>query len=173
VPWSDGSLRHWIAASLAARPPSSVVDVGAGAGAARDYYRFPGARWTAVEIWEPYVPRFRLRERYDEVIVADARVLDPLPPADLYLLCDVLEHMPAADAVRLWDRARAVARVLVISLPVLDYPQGEDEGNPHEAHVHQWDEESVRESFAGITDWHGPLTPGSKVGAFIAAGLAP
>jgi hypothetical protein len=171
VPYSDGSLRPWIAGQIGSLSPvRSVVDVGAGAGAARDFYQFPGARWTAIEIWGPYVPRFQLQERYDEVLVCDARALDPLPPADLYLFGDVMEHMPAPDAVALWGRARAVARVLVINLPVLPYPQGPEHGNPYEEHVHQWDIGSVLAAFPGIIGSHGPL-PGSTVGAFIAGGL--
>lgn len=174
MPYSDGTLRPWIAEHLAGKPVMSVADVGAGAGTARDFYDFPGARWTAIEIWPAYVTRFGLRERYDEVIVTDVRELDPLPEADLYLFGDVLEHMPEADALALWGRARKAARWLVISLPVLPYPQGPEFGNPHEEHVAQWTFASVLDSFAGIRSAAGPrpdLAPGTTVGAFVAEGL--
>ena len=174
MPYSDPTLRPWIADRLAGRCIQSVVDVGAGAGDARDSYRFPGAKWTAIEIWPAYVLKFGLRDRYDTVIVTDVRELDPLPEADLYLFCDVLEHMPVTDAITLWERARKAASWLVISLPVLPYPQGPEEGNPHEEHVAQWDAPSVLEAFAGIFAYSGPrpdLTPGTTVGAFTARGL--
>jgi hypothetical protein len=151
--------------------PRHIVDVGAGAGTARDFYgpEFPGARWTAIEIWEPYVAMFGLDARYDSVVVADVREAD-LPSADLYLLGDVLEHMSAGDALRVWGRAGLAAPWLVLSLPVLPYPQGPEFGNPHEAHLHQWDMSSVLASFPGIVDCTGPQAPGSTVGAFIARG---
>ena len=94
-----------------------------------------------------------------------------LPRADLYIFGDVLEHMPAPDAVRTWDRARAAASWLVINLPVRRYEQGALHGNPHETHVHHWDVPSVLESFGGITASHSGFPgEGSVVGAFIAEG---
>lgn len=174
MPHSDGSMRPWVLEQLRGMGLDGfgrVVDVGAGSGAWRDYLgpAAPAARWTAVEIWESYVGEFGLAERYDEVVLADVRELDPLPPADLYIFGDVLEHMTRGDAIKVWERARAVAQVLVINLPVLDYPQGEVGGNPHEAHLHQWDTASVLAGFAGIVASSGPV-PGSTVGAFIARG---
>lgn len=174
MPHSDGSLRPWVLDQLQGMGLGGfahVVDVGAGSGAWRDFLgpATAGASWTAVEIWESYVGEYRLAERYDEVVLADVRELDPLPAADLYIFGDVLEHMPRDEAITLWERARAVAGVLVINLPVLDYPQGEVGGNPYEAHLHQWDMGSVLAGFPGITASSGP-PPGSTVGAFIAEG---
>lgn len=181
MPWSDVTLRPWILAELQQRcgEVRTVVDVGAGAGTGLDFYgpHWPGARWTAIEIWEPYAGEFGLRDRYDEVIVGDVRELPGLPAADLYIFGDVLEHMPAADAVAVWDRARRVARWLVINLPVLRYEQGMVCGNPFEAHLVHWDMETVRASFTGIVAESGPrpdLPPwygDTTVGAFIAEGL--
>jgi hypothetical protein len=173
MPHSDPALRPWVADTLIGLgvAPATVVDVGAGAGDWLTYLGqvFPAAAWTAVEIWEPYVQRFGLAARYDKVVIDDVRDW-PMEHADLYLFGDVLEHLAADDAVQVWDRARAHARWLVINLPVLPYPQGPTDGNPHEAHLHQWDMESVLANFAGITDCHGPVPGGSTVGAFIARG---
>ncbi len=152
-----------------------VVDVGAGAGTWLDFLKpsMPGARFTAIEVWEPYLGLYGLKERYDEVILADVRKVEYLPPADLYVFGDVLEHMPAPDAVALWDRARAVASWLVINLPVRRYDQGALFGNPHEVHVHHWDTASVLESFTGIVSHHeGYPETGSVVGAVVAEGAA-
>ena len=66
---------------------------------------------------------YGLEDRYDEVILADARDIT-LPEAELYIFGDVLEHMPAQDAMALWDRARQVSSWLVINLPVRRYEQG-------------------------------------------------
>lgn len=180
MPYSDPSCRRWILAqllNLRDPVPESVVDVGAGAGTAKEFYgpwlpadwTRPRAPWTAIEIWEPYVARFALNFRYQHVIRGDAREL-VLPEADLYLFCDVVEHMPPEDAIALWARARKVARWLVINLPVHRYEQGEMEGNPFEAHVYHWSVEEVLATFPGIVAHTGPLTPGSLTGAFIAEG---
>lgn len=177
VPWlpaSDARQRPWIATRLLERGCAdfaSVVDVGPGDGSAADFYRplMRRARWTGVEIWEPYDAMFGLRDRYDPLIVADVRDLDPLPEADLYLFGDVLEHMPAEDAVAVWDRARLVARWLVIGIPVQVYEQGAYLGNPHEAHVHHWTAETVLARFAGIEAWNDRIDD-SATAAFIARG---
>jgi len=176
VAYSDGTLRPWIREQLQQRCGDirSVVDVGAGAGQVRDFFApaFPAARWIAIEIWAPYLGMFKLRERYDEVVLGDVRRID-LPPADLYIFGDVLEHMGVADALAVWDKARQVARWLVINLPVVPCPQGPINGNPHEAHLVHWDMASVRASFAGIVAESGLrryLCSGTVVGAFIATG---
>jgi hypothetical protein len=59
---------------------------------------FPGAYWTAIEIWEPYVEAFGLTQKYDKVIVHDVRRMEKLPDADLYIFGDVPEHMPPDEA---------------------------------------------------------------------------
>jgi hypothetical protein len=115
------------------------------------------------------VAQFGLKERYDEVIVADVRALDLLPEADLYIFGDVLEHMSDTEAVEAWNRARSVSRWLVIGLPVLEYIQGPEFGNVHETHLYQWSMEEVLERFAGIEASIG-VPPGEVSGAFIARG---
>jgi hypothetical protein len=148
----------------------TVVDVGPGCGSWRIFLgpHMPASRWTAVEIHEPYVDRFLLAHHYQQVIVADVRDLDPFPAGDLVIFGDVLEHMPAADALAVWDRARASCWRLVLGIPVRHYPQGEWEGNPHEAHITTWDDHSVRQAFDGI---YAGVTNGDT-GAYLAEGLA-
>jgi SAM-dependent methyltransferase len=173
VPHSDERLRPWIAEQLSELPVAkTVVDVGAGAGTWRDFLgpRIPDAKWTAIEVWGPYLEMFALEQRYDQVILGDARDVD-LPVADLYIFGDVLEHMPAEDAIVLWERARKIAKWLVINLPVRRYEQGALFGNPHEVHAHHWDVPAVLKSFPGIISSHsGFPDEGSVVGAFIARG---
>jgi hypothetical protein len=148
----------------------TVVDVGPGCGSWRIFLGpwLPQSRWTAVEIHQPYVDRFLLAHHYHDVIVADVRDLDPFPACDLVIFGDVLEHMPAADALAVWGRARAVSSRLVLGIPVRHYPQGPWEGNDHEAHITTWDDGSVRATFDGI--YAG--TCNGDTGAYLAEGLA-
>ncbi|ONH62398.1 hypothetical protein CcI49_03190 [Frankia sp. CcI49] len=152
MPYSSDQGKRWISSWLAELAPASVLDIGAGAGGYARICRqaCPAVHLTAVEIWEPYVPRFGLRDLYDEVLVGDARAL-ALPAADVVILGDVLEHMARAEAVELWTRARAAARRGVLaSLPVQPYPQGPVDGNPHEAHVETWSHARVLSALAGM-----------------------
>jgi hypothetical protein len=165
MPYSADEGKAWAVEALSGREVSSVLDIGAGAGAWLDVLkpRFPGARYTAVEIYEPYLDTFDLRSRYDAVIVGDARTA-VLPRADLVVLGDVLEHMPVEDAVALWNRCRRLAPVVVASLPLGEYPQGPEFGNVHETHVATWTADAVLRDLPGIVRHRA----GEVVGVFIA-----
>lgn len=145
MPHSHPHGKTWAADLFAVTRPVRVTDLGAGAGMWRDAFQGRGrARWVAVEKWEPYVARYRLAERYDDVVVADARDYvaenPPYGPGDLLIAGDVLEHMPQIDAEALLRRC-TFGHTLV-SVPVIHYEQGALEGNPHEAHLwhptHEW-----------------------------------
>ena len=74
-----------------------VIDIGPGAGTYFDLLQnvVRAGWWTAIEIWAPYVTQFGLKEKYNEVIVADALWVDwdRLGRPDLVILGDVLEHI--------------------------------------------------------------------------------
>ena len=158
MPLSSAEGKTWTKErilALAGDGPLSVLDIGPGVGTYAKLLAGPEVgRLTGVEIWEPYVHTYRLHDYYDEIIVGDAREVD-LPAADVVILGDVAEHMDADDALRLWQRAAAAAQKAVyLSIPIVHYPQGEIEGNPHEHHVvEDWGHDSVLETFPGIGDW--------------------
>lgn len=171
---SDPSHRPWVLHQLRDACGGdlgrirSAVDAGAGLGGWKEFCGpwFGDCRWTAVEIHQPYVDRFIMQYRYANVLVCDLRDLDPFPPADVVFFGDVLEHMPADDAVKVWDRAREVSWRLVLGIPVREYPQGESLGNPHEAHLATWYTPTVLASFTGIY----AHAENADTGAFIAEG---
>lgn len=174
MPYSDGSLRpqilEWIRRDEGPRRYRQVVDIGAGAGLNSDFFRphLPDARWIGLEIWAPYVARFNLTAKYDQVFIADARER-PIPPADLYILGDVLEHMEREDAISLWRECRSLGRSVVASLPIVHYPQGAEHGNPFEEHLYHWSTTEFVTAMPGVTD----SIAGDVVGAFWAEGLQP
>lgn len=159
MPLSDHSHRPWLLDRLREQCDlskiRSVVDVGAGLGGYREFLQpfTTSAKWTAIEIFEPYVDRFLLRYRYNDVIVADVREIT-LPEADIYILGDVIEHMPRQDAYDVWEKALASSWLTVLALPVQHYPQGELEGNPWEAHVETWSDEQVWQELGGCINGH-------------------
>ncbi|MEI6557411.1 MAG: class I SAM-dependent methyltransferase [Rhodospirillaceae bacterium] len=128
-----------------------VVDVGAGGGT---YVKLlapvaPGVYWIAVEAWTPYIADYALDRQYHEVINQDVREIEFAPSApDLVLFGDILEHMTQEQALAVVGKALASAPYVMISIPIIDYPQHELEGNPFQRHVKEdWSHSEVCASF--------------------------
>ena len=129
-----------------------ALDIGAGSGTYPKLVNqlFPSKiTWTGVEIWEPYVEQFELNKLYDRLLIRDAEsamawLLDEqthMERFDLIFVGDVLEHMTRHTALHVLYMAKRLLSdrgVLIVSVPIGDYPQGEYLGNPHEAHVDTW-----------------------------------
>ncbi len=164
---SSAEGKSWIrdrVVALAQDGPLEIVDVGPGVGTYAKLLHGPAvARITGIEVYAPYVETYRLREYYDEIVLGDVREV-PIPPCDVVVLGDVVEHMSEADALAVWDEAATAARRAVyLSIPIVHYPQGEIEGNHHEVHVvDDWDHDRVIERFAGI----GAFERGAEVGVY-------
>ena len=162
MPTSDAEGKDWSLARFKRHQPRTVLDIGPGEGTYAKLFRphgpdVPGVWWTAVEIHKPYVAKYKLRstktrKAYDEIHVEDIREsADHLLHRDLVIAGDVLEHMPREDAVALLQRAEAAgAWHILVSLPIVESEQGEVEGNPHEAHVHQWDADDMDQVLAAL-----------------------
>lgn len=162
MPTSDAEGKDWSLERFERVKPETVCDIGPGEGTYARLFRpaHHGIWWTAVEIHKPYIAKYKLKNTktrtdcYDEIHVEDARESeDHLFHRDLVIAGDVLEHMPREDAVDLLQRIEAAgAWNILVSLPIVDSQQGEVDGNPHEAHVHQWaadDMDAVLASLGG------------------------
>ncbi len=152
MPTSDAQGKDTALAWYEQIRPRSVIDIGAGSGtyarALRSRSPWKG-RWTAVEVWEPYVDRFGLRGLYNGIVTEDARRLSAaFYRADLVLAGDVLEHMTRADAVALLIKIRTRAANLIVSVPVLHLDQEAVHGNPYERHVDHWTADQMRTELA-------------------------
>lgn len=168
MPRSTSEGKIWTQARVLDLNPATILDIGPGAGTYSELLRprMPHTHFTCVEIFEPYVEKYQLREKYPEVNVADARNFE-FPVSDVVILGDVLEHMSREDAITVWKKAVVAARLAtLLSIPIIEYPQGAMEGNEHEAHLHTWSHESVLRDFRGITlSW-----TGTEVGCYLAPG---
>jgi SAM-dependent methyltransferase len=124
----------------------TIVDVGCGEGT---YRKLLGQNyhWIGVDVWEPYVERFHLRDIYDEIIIGNIKDLS-LTTGDCYIFGDVLEHLPKDDAINVINKIPKDKHI-IISIPLGIYEQGELEGNPHEAHKGYWTYDEVY----NLADW--------------------
>jgi trans-aconitate methyltransferase len=153
VPVSSPVGKPWLLDRITARRPDSLLDIGPGSGTYARLLRprLPSTRMIGLEVFEPYVHTYGLHSLYDQIIIGDARTA-PLPPVDVVVMGDVIEHMSLADAVTLWARAREAATVAVyLSLPIIEWPQDASHGNEHEAHLHTWSHDLVLSELDGIT----------------------
>lgn len=142
--------------------PSSVLDVGPGDGTYARRMRVatpPGCSWAAVEIYAPYVQRYGLHQYYDAVYVDDIREWSPesFEEEDVVLFGDVLEHMEKTEALYVLGAAKAHARAIMVSIPIIHAPQGMVEGNVHETHVYHWDFYEMLDAIGPCAYHHGEV----------------
>lgn len=167
MPWSADENRDWILDRIYSI--DRVLDVGAGAGVWADLLKDKVRQIDAVEIFEPYVERFGLRSKYNHIYLGDFQTL-PIP-ANTYnvvILGDVLEHFEMDDALEVWEKAREIAGPkgsVLLSTPIVEWPQGEVDGNVHEAHLSFFDIEALK-NLPGVVQWQ----EGEMIGSVIADG---
>lgn len=134
---------------------TTILDVGTGSGLLADYLSQSDANYylDGIEIWEPYVEMFGLRDKYRKLYIMDAREFNKWDWYTLVVFGDILEHMPVEDAVTMWEAA-SEARYRMLSIPTVHYPQGEEHGNHYEVHVtDNWTHEEVMDTFKGIQSY--------------------
>jgi len=120
-------------------PESTVLDIGAGD---NTYHRLLGDYFTtmdAVEIWEPYVTAYKLRENYRNVYVMDIMDFE-FDWYDIIIMGDTLEHLSAENGRILIERLAKKCKELVVIVP-FNLPQdgiydpGSESYCPYEAHL--------------------------------------
>ena len=109
-----------------------ILDVGPGIGTYSDLLCPFDYRMDAVEIFEPYVAKYKLREKYDNVYINSIVVFD-IKDYDFIILGDVLEHLPTNYAKELINNIVNSGKECLVAVPY-EMEQGEHEGNIHETH---------------------------------------
>ncbi|MFH2028881.1 MAG: glycosyltransferase [Nanoarchaeota archaeon] len=129
------------------KEPISILDVGMGYGnfgkLIKDAFPDKDIRLTGIEIWEPY--KNEQWSYYDETILDDISNLNfKLKSYDFILAIDVIEHFEKQKGIRIINELKRKAREgLLVSVPIIDMPQGSYEGNPYEEHKHQWKKDEM------------------------------
>lgn len=135
---------------------NTILDIGAGAGTyynlfVQDNGMLKNSNWLAVEAWKPYIDKFQLTKKYNNVLNEDVRKINwnNLNNIDITIMGDVLEHMTKEDAITVVDNVMSRSRYAIISIPVKHWPQGAIENNPFEIHVKDdWSMDEVNETFS-------------------------
>jgi autotransporter strand-loop-strand O-heptosyltransferase len=113
-----------------------ILDVGPGLGTYSNLLRSLGYRMDAVEIYDPYIEKYELRTKYDNVYCKDILEFD-FSQYDFIILGDILEHIPAEQATALINTIVLNKQECLVAIPY-EMEQGEYEGNIYETH-HQPD----------------------------------
>jgi hypothetical protein len=111
---------------------ASLLDVGPGCGTYGKLFQdFPVK--DAVEIWEPYVDEYKLRDIYRQVYVDDIRTFQ-FKYYDIVIYGDVIEHLSFADAYKVLTYAYPRSQELIVAVPY-NLAQGPHYGNTYETHL--------------------------------------
>jgi len=109
----------------------SILDVGAGSGTYQkllsEYKNID-----AVEIFEPNIEEYKLREKYRNVINADIRGL-MYQDYDLIIFGDIIEHLEISEARETLAYAYNHSKEVIVAVPYL-YKQGIEYDNVYEIH---------------------------------------
>jgi len=127
----------------------NILDIGVGSGFYGRTLRaiFPSAYIAGIEIWPKYIQDHL--DYYNEILLGDALKLDLLkhyPNQDLIVAADVVEHFSKEDAIRIVRDIKFITKHLIVTMPIIPYPQGSYNGNVYETHLHNWESiEATRE----------------------------
>ena len=127
--------------------PTTVLDVGAGMGIYSILAKQPHQRWTALEVFYPYVAMFNLKSRYEDIIISDIRYVDykKIGKFDLIILADMLEHMTKNEAKKVLKEALRNSTYTLICFPTIHQEQhAGHEGNDFETHIDHWSYDDMK-----------------------------
>jgi hypothetical protein len=154
---------------------NKIVDIGPGSGTyiklvkeENNYCKT--AHWIGIEVWNPYIEKYKLAERYNQVINKDVRLVDWLEigPISVVIAGDVLEHISKEDAMVLVDKILSVSKMLIISIPIVHMPQEHNAyDNPYEEHVKDdWSHDEVMSTWPQYIKQHYRKGKKSKLGVY-------
>lgn len=109
-----------------------ILDVGAYDG--RWYYNLRDKfhHIDAVEAFKPYVDRFELRQKYENVFITDIRNFD-FDYYNIIILGDILEHLTVDEAKEVLNKLYYKCEELFVIIPY-EYPQDEYDNNEYQVH---------------------------------------
>jgi len=114
---------------------NKILDVGPGVGTYSILLRDFGYKMDCIEIWDPYVHEFNLKEKYDNVFIGNIMDFD-ISEYQFIILGDVLEHLTKEDGVELIEKIHNTGKRCLVAIPYT-MAQGEYYGNIYETHLQE------------------------------------
>jgi predicted SAM-dependent methyltransferase len=121
-----------------------ILDIGPGWGTYSKLLRKPNEEWDAVEVFEPYIRKFKLHKYYDNIYNVNIVDFKSTKKYDLVILGDVLEHLTLEQSLKTLKNIFSFSKYCLFSLP-LDDETGVDLENSHdywnnihEKHLSAW-----------------------------------
>lgn len=111
---------------------AKILDVGPYDGRWSDRLRKQFHHIDAVEAFEPYVDRFGLKEKYENIFISDVLEFE-FDYYDIIIMGDIIEHLTVEQSSALINRIKDKCRQLIIIAPY-EYPQDEYDENKYQVH---------------------------------------
>lgn len=133
-PLYKDSVRNWFLQNVPTT--ARILDIGAGCGTYSDLLRGYGYKMDAVEIWHPYIEKYNLKDKYDNIWNLDILKMpfEYYDYYDFFIMGDILEHLSAEEAKYLLSFLRVKNKKFLVAVPY-EMEQGEHEGNKYETHL--------------------------------------
>lgn len=128
--------------------PKTAWDIGMGYGNIGTMAKaiVPDIELNGVDVFMPYlVDEHSQAKNYKRIIVSDVRdLIGKLWDVDMVTAFDVIEHMPREDGEKVIKYLTSIANMsLLVTCPIIDYPQEPVFGNEAERHLAQWKVEEM------------------------------
>jgi hypothetical protein len=133
-PLYKDSVRNWFLENVPFN--TRIMDVGAGCGTYSQLLRGYGYKMDAIEIWEPYIEKYDLKSKYDQVWNWDFinMPVGAYDDYDFFIMGDILEHLSVDEGQWILSFLRLKRKKFLIAVPY-QMEQGEHEGNMYETHL--------------------------------------
>ena len=109
---------------------SKILDVGAGSGTYKKL--LDGYKMDAVEVFEPNIEEYKLKELYEHVFNTDIKDF-MYDYYDLIIFGDIIEHLDVKEATEVLKYAYNRCKEMIVAVPY-NYKQGIEYGNVYEIH---------------------------------------
>ena len=130
-------------------PSTTILDLGAGCGTYSDLLKSKFTNMDAVEIHQPYVDQYDLKNKYNNVYNENALSFE-FDYYDIIILGDILEHIDEKEGIELIEKLYKKCNELIIGIP-FNSEQGVHFDNIYEIHLQaELTNESFLEKYKGF-----------------------
>jgi SAM-dependent methyltransferase len=123
------------------RGGASLLDVGCGRGTMMDFLRLRRRIYKiGVDIFEPYLKEAKLKRRYDDVVVVDAKYLPFRERAfNIIIALHIIEHLRKEDGFKLIKNLESLSKNFILFVTPLGHMHIDIvDNNPYQVHLSAW-----------------------------------